>query len=100
MSRRRTQIRPFGDQAGYLLMILISIVASVLAHRGGQPAIAVAATADTGKVSTAPRAKEDDVVGLQQEVQLGEVEDHLLAERPLEAEVEVVQGLDRAAGRP
>ena len=54
MSRRRTQIRPFGDQAGYLLMILISIVASVLAHRGGQPAIAVAATADTGKQSTAP----------------------------------------------
>jgi hypothetical protein len=30
MSRRRAQIRPFVGQAGYLLMILISIVASVL----------------------------------------------------------------------
>jgi hypothetical protein len=33
-------------------------------------------------------------VGFQQEVELGEVEDDLLAERALEAEVEVVQGLD------
>jgi hypothetical protein len=41
------------------------------------------------------RSQEDDVLGFQQEVELGQVEDELLAERALEAEVEVVQGLDR-----
>jgi hypothetical protein len=45
-------------------------------------------------------AEEHDVVGLQQEVELGEVGDELLADRPLEGEVEVVQGLDgRQPGR-
>ena len=40
------------------------------------------------------RTEEDDVFGFGEEVELGEVAHRLLLDGPLEAEVEVVQGLD------
>jgi hypothetical protein len=47
------------------------------------------------------RAEEDDVGGLPEEVELGQVGDLGAADRPLEAEVEVVQRLDLGeAGGP
>ena len=40
-------------------------------------------------------AEEDNVFGLEHEVELGQVHDEVLADRALEGELEVVQGLDR-----